>query len=347
MQVRNDALNGVLARAQRGGALPPIFVVASDEPLLALEAQDAIRSTARGLGYTEREVLNADARFDWSKLAEVAQAQSLFAEKKIVEIRLPSGKPGVTGAKTLEAHALNARDGVMTIVALPRIDRRDRQARWIEALERSGVMVDIDTIERAQLPQWLARRLAIQQQKAHGDALAFIADKVEGNLLAAHQEVAKLALLYPPGELTVEQVTDSVLNVARYDVFQLPLAMLAGDAARVRKTIVGLESEGEAIPLVLWVISEELRMLMRVKAYIDAGRPFATAARENRLWGPREKLVERALARISIEELEAAWLRAADIDRMAKGLQAPRADSDSWLELLELALTIAAPGGHR
>ncbi len=340
MQVRNDALGGVLARALRAGSLPPIFVVASNEALLSLEAQDAIRSTARGLGYSERDVLNADARFDWSKLAESAQALSLFAEKKIVEIRLPSGKPGVAGAKALEAHALNAIDGVTTIVSLPRLERRDRQARWVEALERAGVMVDIDTIERAQLPQWISHRLARQNQSAGRDALEFVADKVEGNLLAAHQEVAKLALLYPAGQLTLEQVTDSVLNVARYDVFHLPIAMLVGDAARVRKTMAGLEAEGEAIPLVLWVITEELRTLLRVKAHVDAGRPFSVAARENRLWGPRERLLERALARVSSDALEAALLRAAEIDRIAKGLLAPQTDCNVWLELTELALSV-------
>ncbi len=342
MQVRSDALAGVLARAQRAGSLPPIFVVSSDEALLSLEAQDAIRSTARGMGYSERDVLNADARFDWSKLAEAARGLSLFADKKIVEVRLPSGKPGVTGAKALEAHAMNAIDGVTTIVSVPRLERRDRQARWIEALERAGVMVDIETIERAQLPQWISQRLARQQQSASRDALEFVADKVEGNLLAAHQEVSKLALLYPAGQLTLEQVTDSVLNVARYDVFQLPIAMLSGDAARVLKTMAGLEAEGEAIPLVLWVISEELRTLLRVKAHVEAGRPFSIAARENRLWGPRERLFERALARVSADVLEASLLRAARIDRMAKGLLAPRTDSNVWLELTELALSIAS-----
>ncbi len=340
MQVKNEALGGVLARAQRAHSLPPVFVVAGDEPLLSLEAQDAIRSTARGLGYTERDVLNADARFDWSKLLEAAQGMSLFADKKIVEVRLPSGKPGVAGARALETHALTAHDGVMTIVALPRLDRRDRQARWVEALERAGVLVDIDAIERAQLPQWIARRLARQQQNADKDALEFIADKVEGNLLAAHQEVVKLGLLYPAGDLTLEQVADSVLDVARYDVFQLPLAMLGGDAVRLRRTMAGLEAEGEAIPLILWVITEEIRTLLRIRAHVDAGRPFSAAARENRLWGPREKLVERALARVSSSALESALLRAADIDRLAKGLRAPQADSNAWLELTELALSI-------
>lgn len=343
MQLRNDALDGLLTRAQRSGSLPPIFVVASDEPLLSLEAQDAIRVTARGLGYAERDVLNADARFDWSKLAEAAQGLSLFAEKKIVEVRLPSGKPSIAGAKALEAHASNVLDGVMTIVSVPRLERRDRQARWVEALERAGVIVEIDTVDRAQLPQWISRRLARQNQNAGREALEFMADKVEGNLLAAHQEVVKLGLLYPAGQLTIEQVTDSVLNVARYDVFQLPIAMLTGDVARVRKTMAGLEAEGEGTPLVLWVITEELRTLLRVKAHVDAGRPFSVAARENRLWGPRERLFERALARMSPSALEAALQRAAEIDRLAKGLLAPRTDSNVWLELTDLALSLAGP----
>ncbi|HYM48050.1 MAG TPA: DNA polymerase III subunit delta, partial [Burkholderiaceae bacterium] len=257
MQVRNDALAGLLARAQRAGSLPPIFVVASDEALLSLEAQDAIRSTARGLGYSERDVLNADARFDWSKLAESAQALSLFAEKKIVEVRLPSGKPGVAGAKALETHASNAIDGVTTIISLPRLERRDRQARWVEALERAGVMVDIDTVERAQLPQWISQRLARQNQSAGRDALEFIADKVEGNLLAAHQEVQKLALLLPAGELAIEDVQAAVSNVARYDVQALAEALLSGDIARYARVLEGLRGEGEAPTFVLWAVAEE------------------------------------------------------------------------------------------
>jgi DNA polymerase-3 subunit delta len=343
MQLRGEQLPALLARAARGDALPAVFVVASDEALLALEAQDAIRATARSLGYTERVVLQADGRFDWSRLTEAAGGLSLFADRRIVEIRLPGGKPGPAGAAALEAHAAQAHEDLLTIVALPRLDRRAKDARWVGALERAGALVEIDTIERAQLPRWIGERLARQQQQAGQDALDFIAERVEGNLLAAHQEISKLGLLHPPGELTLAQVTDSVLNVARYDVFQLPLAMLAGDAARVRKTMAGLEAEGEAVPLVLWVIAEELRMLLRVGSQVAAGRPYSAVARENRLWGPRERLVEQLLPRTSPEQLAVALERAAAIDRLAKGLLAPAADSDAWLELTDLALSIAAP----
>lgn len=341
MQIKADGLPALLARAERERRMPALITVASDEALLAQEAQDAIRATARTVGYSEREVLQADARFDWSRLAQATQGLSLFAERRIVDLRLPTGKPGLAGAAALEALAQNLADDTLMMIALPRLDRRARETRWVSALERAGILLELDSVDRARLPRWIGERLARQQQSAAEDALVFIAERVEGNLLAAHQEIAKLGLLYPAGELTLAQVADSVLNVARFDVFQLPLAMLAGDAPRVQKTMAGLRAEGEAIPLVLWAITEELRMLIRVKSQVDAGRPFAMAARENRLWGPRERLVERALGRIDVGRLGRAVARAATVDRLAKGLRAPRADSDPWLELTDLALELA------
>jgi len=339
-QARGDNLQELLARAERERRMPLLITISSDEALLALEAQDAIRATARSLGYSEREVLNTDARFDWSRLAQASQGLSLFAERRIVEVRLPTGKPGVTGATALEALAQDPTAETLLLVSLPRLDRKTRDSRWAGALARGGVWLDIDTVERARLPLWIGQRLAQQKQRASAEALDFIAERVEGNLLAAHQEIAKLGLLYPAGEVSLDEVHDAVMNVARYDVFQLPVAMVAGDAARVRKTMAGLRAEGEAIPLVLWAITEELRTLMRVKAQVDAGRPFAMAARENRVWGPRERPVERALGRLDVERLGRALARAADVDRLAKGLRAPRADSDAWLELTEIALDV-------
>ena len=246
MQIKAEGLASVLSRAARERRMPALITVASDEALLAQEAQDAIRATARGLGYSEREVLQADVRFDWSRLTQAAQGLSLFAQRRIVELRLPSGKPGVAGAAALEEHAQNLADDTLTLIALPRLDRRTRDTRWVGALERAGVLVEIDSVERARLPRWIGERLGRQQQSASEDALVFIAERVEGNLLAAHQEIVKLGLLYPAGELSLEQVADSVLNVARYDVFQLPLAMLAGDAPRVQKTMAGLRAEGRS-----------------------------------------------------------------------------------------------------
>lgn len=341
MQIKAEGLPVLLARAERERRMPALITVASDEALLVQEAQDAIRATARAVGYSEREVLQADARFDWSRLAQATQGLSLFAKRRIVDLRLPTGKPGLAGAAALEELAQSLADDTLMMIALPRLDRRARETRWVSALERAGILLEIDSVDRARLPRWIGERLGRQQQLAAEDALVFIAERVEGNLLAAHQEIAKLGLLYPAGELSLAQVADSVLNVARYDVFQLPLAMLAGDAPRVQKTMAGLRAEGEAIPLVLWAITEELRMLIRVKSQVDAGRPFSMAARENRLWGPRERLVERALGRIDVGRLGRAVARAATVDRLAKGLRAPQADSDPWLELTDLALELA------
>ena len=341
MQTRSDGLAGVLARAERERRMPTLVVVSSDEALLALEAQDALRQSARALGYTEREVLNADARFDWSKLTQATLALSLFAERRIVEVRLPTGKPGVAGATALEALAESVPADTLTLLALPKLDRKTREARWASALARAGTWLDIETIERARLPQWIGERLARQRQSVPPDALEFIADRVEGNLFAANQEIAKLALLYPPASLSLDQVRDAVLNVARYDVSQLQAAMVGGDRKRVAKTMAGLRDEGEALPLIIWAIAEELRALIRVKALVASGRPFAAAARESRVWGPRERLFERALGRLDLDRLEHTVTRIADIDRLAKGLRAPKADSDPWLELTDIALDVA------
>ncbi len=336
MQLRADALPGHLAR----GKLAPVYVVSGDEPLLAIEAQDAIRASARAAGYTEREVLTVDARWDWSQLSGATQGMSLFAERKILEIRLASGKPGKDGGEALKAHAAQASEDVLTLVALPKLDRAVRESAWATALDTSGVWVDVPKIERPELPAWIGQRLKRQNQSAAREALEFIADRVEGNLLAAHQEIGKLGLLYPAGELTLAQVTDSVLDVARFDVWALPQAMLAGDRARLLRMLEGLRAEGEALPLVLWAVTEEVRALLRVKSAMDAGKPFMQAVRDARVWGPRQDLMQRIIQRVDTEHLGHLLARCADVDRLFKGLRPRGADSDPWLELGEIATTV-------
>lgn len=343
MQLKADALAAHLASRVKSGALARVYTVSGDEPLLAIEAQDAIRAAARGCGYSEREVLHTDARFDWSQLAAHARGLSLFAARRILEIRLPSGKPGTAGAEALRAHAQTAADDTLTIVAVPKLDRKQRQADWATALDAAGVWVDVPAVEREALPAWIAARLARQGQTAPRAALEFIADRVEGNLLAAHQEICKLALLYPARELTREQVEASVLNVARYEVFALPLAMLDGDAGRVVRIMEGLRVEGEPLPLLLWAVTEELRTLLRLRAALDRGVPFAQAARD--VWVRREKesATQAALRRVDAGTLARLLARCADVDRAFKGLRTPQADSDAWLELTDIALAVAAP----
>jgi DNA polymerase-3 subunit delta len=344
MQLRAEALEAHLAR----GRLAPVYAVSGDEALLALEAQDAIRAAARKAGFTERTVLHADARTDWSLLEQATQSLSLFDERRIIEVRLPSGKPGKDGAAALQTLAAAGAQDVLAIVALPRLDRSTRESGWATALADAGAWVEVSAVERAQLPAWIGQRLARQKQRCEPAALAFLADRIEGNLLAGHQEILKLGLLHPPGDVSLEAVTDSVLDVARYEVFGLPVAMLAGDCARVMRTVEGLQAEGEALPLLVWTLMEEFHALLRVREAMAAGRPFQAVARENRLWGPRAALAERALPQLTTDLLAGLLDRCAELDRLAKGLRVPGRDSDPWLELADIALQLARRcGGTR
>ena len=222
MQIRPDQL---AAHLQRG--LKPLYTVWGDEPLLAQEACDAIRAAARAAGYAERKAFAvAGAHFDWSSVLGAAQARSLFAERQLIEIRIPGGKPGKDGSEALQRYVEALPEDLLTIVQLPRLDGQQLRSAWFAALDRAGVSVRVEPVERRALPAWMAERLAAQGQRvAAGEAgqqtLAFFADRIEGNLLAAQQEIAKLALLHPAGELSFEQVEQAVLDVARYDVFQL------------------------------------------------------------------------------------------------------------------------------
>lgn len=343
MQIASAQLS---AHLQKG--LKPLYALHGDEPLLQQEAADAIRAAARAQGYSERTVHTvAGAHFDWSEVLAAGGSLSLFADRQIVEIRIPSGKPGKDGSVALQqlAESSEGNDSTLTLVLLPRLDKATQSAAWFAALEGRGVAVRIDPVERAALPQWIAQRLQLQGQRvASGEGgqrtLQFFADRVEGNLLAAHQEIQKLALLYPQGELGFEQVESAVLNVARYDVFKLSEAVLAGQAARVQRMLDGLQAEGEAEVLVHWALSEDIRALVRVKDAMGAGRPLPMALREQRVWGLKEKLFERVLPRMSQTALQNLLHAAHQVDGIVKGLRQPDWPADGWQALQRLALML-------
>ena len=333
MQLRADELERHLARG-----LAALYVIHGDEPLQSLEAADAIRAKARSQGYAEREVLAAERSFDWSQLAASGASLSLFSSKKLIELRIPGGKPGTEGAAAIVQYCAALVADVLTIVSLPKLDRRAQDTAWFKALAQKGVLINTFQVERAQLPQWIAARLARQKQKADREALQFLADSVEGNLLAAHQEIQKLGLLFPPGELAFEAVRGAVLNVARYDAFKLNEAMLAGDTARLARMLDGLKSEGEAPPKLLWVLSEEIRAVAKVQAGMIAGVDPQQLYRNNRIWGTtHQQLVADAARRLKAAALAQALRHAARIDRTVKGL----ARGDVWDELLQLCLRFA------
>ncbi len=337
MQLRPEALDGHLAKG-----LAPLYVITSDEHLLALEAADKIRGKARAQGYSERDVLTVERNFKWGELLAANQAMSLFGDKKLIELRIPGGKPGKDGSTALQNYAKDLNPDNLTLITLPKLDWQTAKSSWVGMLQQAAVYVEIPNVERAQLPSWIGMRLAAQQQSADRQSLDFIADRVEGNLLAAHQEIQKLGLLYEPGKLAYEQVHDAVLNVARYDVFKLSEAMLAGDPARLVRMLEGLKGEGEALPLVLWAVSEEIRTLLKLKAGMAQGRPLGALLKEYRIWGPRERMMEPALRRIALPTLEAALQQAAQVDRMVKGLRAKQFAGDAWDAMLQLALRVAS-----
>ncbi len=328
--------------------LRPLYTLHGDEPLLVQEAADAIRAVARQQGYTERTVHQvAGAHFDWSAVLAAGGSLSLFADKQIVEIRIPSGKPGKDGSVALQQIAEQAQgnDSTLTLVILPKLDRMTLQGAWFGALDANGATLKVDPVERAQLPQWIAARLARNGQRvAAGEegqrTLQFFADRVEGNLLAAHQEIQKLALLHPPGELTFEQVEAAVLNVARYDVFKLSEAVLAGQAQRVQRMLDGLQAEGEAEVLVHYTLSEDIRALKRVKDAMAGGKPLPMALREQRVWGLKERLFERVLPRLTPLMLDGLLHSAHVVDGIVKGLKAPGWPPSGWQALHKLAMDL-------
>lgn len=339
MQLRADALDTHLAKT-----LAPLYVISSDEHLLAIEAADKIRARARATGFSEREVLVAERYFNWGALLSATQSQSLFGDKKIIELRVPTGKPGKEGGQALQQYAASiaqAGDDTVTLITLPKLDWAAQKTAWVTALQQAAVFIDIPLVERAQLGNWIGQRLAAQGQSTDKVALDFMVERVEGNLLAAHQEIRKLGLLFAEGRLTYEQIQDAVLNVARYDVFKLSEAMLAGDIARLTRMLEGLKGEGEALPLVLWAVAEEIRIMLKLKLGMNEGRPLAMLMKEYRIWGPRERLMAPALARLSASTLQTALAQAAQVDRMIKGLRAKQFTGDAWDAMLQLALKVA------
>ena len=343
MQIRPDQLE-----LQLGRGLKRLYTVHGDEPLLAQEAADAIRSAARAAGWTERQVFTVSgAHFDWSSVLGAAQAQSLFADRQLIEIRIPTGKPGKEGSEALlrycERVVQHGSDDVLTLVQLPKLDHQQLKAAWFTALDASGHTVRVETLDRKGLPAWLAQRLSRQGQRVKtGEegqrTLAFFADRVEGNLLAAHQEIQKLALLHAPGELTFVQVEAAVLNVARFDVSKLSEAVWTGNLARTLRILDGLRHEGEAVVMVHWTLAEDIRALARGRAALDDGKPLPLALREARVWGPKEKLFERVLPLLAAAA-SARLLDAASVcDGICKGLPHPQWPPTGWDALKRLAL---------
>ena len=330
MQLKGEQLTAHLERELR-----PVYVVYGDEPLLVIEAADAIRAAARRAGFDERNVLTAISGFNWVELHHAAGNLSLFGGRTLIDLRIPTGKPGRDGSAAIQDYCARPSPDSLLLVTLPGLDWTEEKAAWLKSLSDAGVAVKLIPPNLLELPGWIASRLRRQQQSAEPDGLRFIAERVEGNLLAAHQEILKLGLLYPVGELSLKQVQDAVLNVARYDLDGLREALLAGDAGRLSRTLDGLQQEGEAPPLVLWAMTEEIRALAQVKVGQSEGLPVDVLLKDARVWGARQSLFKRALQRIDRRQALASLAHASRIDRMIKGAAG---GGDVWTEFLRLGL---------
>ncbi|MDR3086482.1 MAG: DNA polymerase III subunit delta [Azoarcus sp.] len=317
--------------------LAPLWVVHGDE-LLTLEAADAIRAAARRQGFDERETLVVDAGFRWETLMAAAGNLSLFGGARLIDLRIPTGKPGRDGGEFLQRYAAAPpAAGVVTLISLPALDWQTRKTVWFKAIAEAGLTLELEAPSREHLPAWIAARLAAQKQSASADALEFIAAHVEGNLLAAQQEIRKLGLLYGEGEISQTEIESAVLNVARYDIDMLRSALLAGDPARCAHLLDGLHGEAAPPPLVLWAFANEIRTLALLRDGKDRGQPLPALFKAERVFdSARQQSIRAALERLTRSTLQTALLHAARIDRMVKGI----ARGEIWDEFQILALRL-------
>jgi len=317
------------------GELKPVYLIAGAEHLLVIEAADLLRARAKALGFVERDVLDVEANFDWNRLGDARRSMSLFATRKLIDLRLPTGKPGKEGSAAIVEFCASPPPDTVLLVTTNDWSKKHEGA-WSTAIERAGTAVAVWPMKREEMPDWIGARMASRGLKATRDAIALLADRVEGNLLAAAQEIEKLALLHGGTTLDLETLEASVADDARYDVFRLTDAAIGGDAGRALHIVQGLRAEGEElIPMLGWMLMQ-LRILLRL-----ASAPHVDSAiRIERIWpSTREAMFKRALKNGDRGHWERCLNQAGLIDRIAKG----RGDGDGWRELERLVAAMAAP----
>lgn len=342
MQIRLDDLPAQLAKG-----LKPCYLVHGDETLLANEAMDQIRAKARGQGFSERRVFSVVGNgFDWSEVIAQASSLSLFAEAQILELRIPGGKPGKDGSEALQKIAASLGPELLLLVQLPRLDKTQLSSAWFTALDGAGASLRADPIERRALPLWLARRaqqlgLKLAEGAEGEQLLARLADRVEGNLLAAQQELEKLALLADDQPLTLERIETLVTDVARFEANQLGEALWAGQLGRCLRLLDALQAEGEAVVRLHWLLADDVRALRRGAAALAAGKPLPMALREARVWGPKERLFERVLPNLKPAALDALLVAVQQLEGICKGLREPGWPSEPWAAMRRFLLLAA------
>lgn len=314
--------------------LKPIYVITGDEPLQLAELADEIRKAAKLAGFENREVITVDANFEWNQLAFLADSTSIFADKKIIDLRLPSGTPGVDGAKALVAYCGRLQEDNLLLITAGKLASAALKTRWFEALDKQGIVIQVWPLEGQELISWLQQRLQRRGLSANADGLRLLASRVEGNLLAAAQEIENLYVLYGAGNLSQQQIVEVVADNSRYDVFKLIDSVLSDREDRIIKILSGLREEGVAAPVVLWALARETRSLIKIKWAIAGGQSKDLAFKNNQIWDKRKQIVSNVLNRLSDKDLTRILVLGAKADRQIKGQQS----GDAWETLREVCL---------
>ena len=333
MRIKPEQLGAALKKS-----LAPVYFISGDEPLQLGEIADAIRKAAKKAGFSNREILSAETGFEWNQLAFTADSYSLFADKKIIDLRLPSGTPGIEGSKALIAYCERLPEDTILLVTAGKIAGSALKTKWLEALDKKGVVIQVWPLEGNDLIHWLQQRAEQRGLHIEKEGLRILASKIEGNLLAAAQEIEKLYVLYGAGNLSSQQITEAVADSSRYDVFKLMDSVLAASIGRILKVLSGLRSEGVATPIVLWALTREARVLIKMKLAISQGQNREVVFKNNQIWDKRKQLISNALSRLSDRDLNNILVLSAKADRQIKGQES----GDAWETLLALCLLFAS-----
>jgi len=317
--------------------LAPVYFISGDDPLRVMEAADAVRTAARSQGYDEREVYAVQAGFDWDSLLSGSDNLSLFSQRRIVDLRLPTGKPGDAGARVLRAWAGQPPEDTLLLVTAGKLDAAARKSKWMQALDHAGVVVFVWPQNPQEFTAWVRERMRRRGLEPTPEAVGLLADRVEGNLLACVQEIDKLYLLHGSGPLDAAAISGMVADHSRFDVYGLVDTALAGKAARGVRMLHGLRAEGVAPPVVLWALSREVRQLAAMAAAVARGQSVTQVLGQYRVWQARKALVGAALQRLPLARCYAMLRQCAAVDRVCKG----QAAGNAWDELLQLTLELA------
>lgn len=317
--------------------LAPVYLISGDEPFQVDEACQMVRRQCEQQGYSERELFHVDKGFDWQQLQAAAGALSLFAQQRVIEVRLPTGKPGTEGARSLVEYTEQLPQDTILLIVSAKLDASQTRSKWFKALEQAGVVVQIWPIEKPQLPRWIRQRMQIRGMQPTDGALTMLVDRIEGNLLAADQELEKLRLLFGEGNIDEHQVAAAVSDSARFDVFTLVDAALAGDAQRTCRVLYGLMGEGIEAVVVLWALAREIRTIHAMSAAMQDGQSVDYVMGQYRVWEKRKPQVRAALQRYPAKRWQGLLWQAGEIDKIIKGLSSGKA----WDELLQLTMKMA------